>query len=390
MARKGRSGFDVENQDDFGLFSQSEGIVATANNYWNKFSRSFSSIPKQVEGSENLEDIESLSKNPNTSSFIVLGINIGSWTATSQYVFCTFGVMVFLLSYGLLQELVVMKTFNRGLGWFVTLLQLSGYSICAWVQSCTVGDKIIRRIPYRQYAILASLQVVMQGFTNLSMHYLNYPTKTLFKSSRVIVTMIVGILVRRKKYKRMDYVVAVSMAFGLTTFVLADAKSSPQFDLKGVFFISIALAADGAILNLQEICLKTYNATHDELVYFSYLGASGIVFMMTLYTGFYDLSSFFNRLRLLTKLSNVSFEALVSPNFYFNRFFRRFLGGLSIFALARQYFDIWHVHAVFLRWFSRCFVHCGVDKTVWSADFRYHIDRTEGNDAISLIRIFSG
>lgn len=80
----------------------------------------------------------------------------------------------------------------------MTLLQLSGYALCAWVQSIVLGtfppslrytlyphpDLVIieikgvrleRRIPYRQYTILAALQVLMQGFTNLSMHYLNYP-----------------------------------------------------------------------------------------------------------------------------------------------------------------------------------------------------------------------
>lgn len=41
----------------------------------------------------------------------------------------------------------------------------------------------------------------MQGLTNLSMRWLNYPAKMLFKSSRVIPTMIVGILYMKKRYK---------------------------------------------------------------------------------------------------------------------------------------------------------------------------------------------
>ena len=214
-----RHKFDVENQEDSKTYTPSDNIFSSLFVYLKHFSRRFSSIPKKDE-----DDDENLKDSSDKSVFIVLGVNISSWSSTSQYIFCTLGVMVFLLMYGLLQELVVMKTFNRSLGWFVTLLQLSGYAFCAWVQSITLGAKLDRRIPYRQYVILAALQVVMQGFTNLSMHYLNYPTKTLFKSSRVIVTMIVGVLVRRRTYLPMDYAVAFSMAIGLTTFVLADAK----------------------------------------------------------------------------------------------------------------------------------------------------------------------
>ena len=125
-----------------------------------------------------------------------------------------------------------MKTFHRTLGWFVTLLQLSGYAFCAWLQSILVGVRLERRIPYRQYVILAALQVLMQGFTNLSMHYLNYPAKMLFKSSRVLVTMLVGAIFRRQSYQRKDYIVGFSMAIGLTLFVMADANTSPVFDIK--------------------------------------------------------------------------------------------------------------------------------------------------------------
>ena len=49
--------------------------------------------------------------------------------------------------------------------------------------------------------------------------------------------------------------------------------------------ICIALAADGAILNLQDHCLKRHNASHDELIYYSYTGAAVLVFLMNVYTG---------------------------------------------------------------------------------------------------------
>ena len=41
---------------------------------------------------------------------------------------------------------------------------------------------------------LAILQSSMQGLSNLSMRYLNYPAKVLFKSSRVLPTMLFGVV----------------------------------------------------------------------------------------------------------------------------------------------------------------------------------------------------
>lgn len=38
------------------------------------------------------------------------------------------------------------------------------------------------------------LQAVMQGLTNVSMMYLNYPAKVLFKSSRMVPIMCFGVV----------------------------------------------------------------------------------------------------------------------------------------------------------------------------------------------------
>lgn len=226
-----------------------------------------------------------ISKQGSFQSFILFGIEIGGWPPNSQYLFCTGGVMLFLLLYGYLQELVVMNKFKRSFGWFVTLLQLSGYAFCATLQDKLIGNKTERRIPIYYYLVLSILQVVMQGLTNISMYYLNYPAKTLFKSSRVIMTMLFGLIFFRKKYKANDYLIAVAMVIGLTTFVAADANSSPEFDYRGVVLILLALAADASIINVQEHCMTVFNAGHEELVYFSNLGAAAVAFLLSLLSG---------------------------------------------------------------------------------------------------------
>jgi len=102
--------------------------------------------------------------------------------------------------YGFLQEYMVIHVFERRLGIFLTLCQFSGYSSLAALHRLIHADTP-RRIPFGYYILLASLQALMQGLTNLSMRWLNYPAKMLFKSSRVIPTMLVGILIMKKRYK---------------------------------------------------------------------------------------------------------------------------------------------------------------------------------------------
>lgn len=188
--------------------------------------------------------------------------------------------------YGILQEFVVMTKFHRSLGWFITFLQLSGYALCGFFQHDIISMKFSeRKIPIQYYCLFSILHVTMQGCTNLAMQYLNYPAKTLFKSSRVIVTMIFGGCCMGKKYYFNDFVVAGMIITGLSLFVVCDAQTSPVFDPTGILYISLALCADSAILNIQEYCLNAYNAGHDELVYYTYMGSAIVSCLMTIING---------------------------------------------------------------------------------------------------------
>lgn len=133
-------------------------------------------------------------------SFRVIGVQISHMSRTGQFLFCTFGVFSFLLVYGFLQEYMVIHVFQRQLGIFLTLCQFAGYSSLAALHRLIHADTP-RRIPLGYYVLLATLQATMQGLTNLSMRWLNYPAKMLFKSSRVIPTMIVGVFIMKKRYK---------------------------------------------------------------------------------------------------------------------------------------------------------------------------------------------
>jgi hypothetical protein len=89
-------------------------------------------------------------------------------------------------------------------------------------------------IPMHMYLGLSILRAIDLGMTNLSMQYMNYPAKTMMKSSRVVFTMLFGVVISRRKYPIHDYIVVLLMVTGLALFLHADATSSAVFQSMGV------------------------------------------------------------------------------------------------------------------------------------------------------------
>ncbi|CAM9375004.1 unnamed protein product, partial [Discosporangium mesarthrocarpum] len=125
----------------------------------------------------------------------------------------------------------------------------------------------------------------MQALTNISMAYLNYPAKVLFKSSRVVPIMCFGMFCQGRRYSPRDYLVVVMIVVGLVTFMEAEDKTSPSCSLIGVALISGALMIDAALINIQEDIMNYYNCCQDELIMYSYIGGTIIVTLGCLYTG---------------------------------------------------------------------------------------------------------
>jgi hypothetical protein len=93
------------------------------------------------------------------------------------------------------------------------------------------------RAPLLTYLGLSIIRAIDLGLTNLSMKYLNYPAKTLIKSSRVVFTMMMGLVIGRKKYKKSDYIMVVMLVTGLAMFLHADMTTNAVFHPIGVLML---------------------------------------------------------------------------------------------------------------------------------------------------------
>merc|ERR1712032_811716 len=80
-------------------------------------------------------------------------------------------------------------------------------------------------VPLITFLGLSCMKSLDLELSNRSMQYLNYPAKTLLRSSRVFFVMISGIVIGRKRYSIQDFILVICLLLGLLIFLHADLKS---------------------------------------------------------------------------------------------------------------------------------------------------------------------
>lgn len=220
---------------------------------------------------------------------LILGVEITHLPRPLQFIISASGVFGFSLLYGYLQELIAVSLCGRQLGLFLAMVQFIGYVLWSRVlhnhvetktaidpssaagsnSSSSMSHATILKgdVPTKLYILLALLRAIDASMTNMSMTYINYPCKTLMKSSRVVFTMILGTIISRKRYKPVDYGIVLLMVAGLSIFMHADANSSAVFHPLGVIMLTISLLCDGAMSNMGEKIMTQFNVGQDEYMY---------------------------------------------------------------------------------------------------------------------------
>ncbi|KAH3760810.1 adenosine 3'-phospho 5'-phosphosulfate transporter 2 [Pelomyxa schiedti] len=143
--------------------------------------------------------------------------------------------------------------------WPLSLLNLS-----------LVNDYRSRRAPMWYHIRVAFFNVSGFSLSTYSLQLLNFPTWLLFKSARVVVTMIGGIVILNKRYTSREYGSVILIAGGLVIVTLADITVIPKFSFSGIFLVCLALVMNACQDNSQEKGMKEYGVSENELVVYSF------------------------------------------------------------------------------------------------------------------------
>jgi len=223
---------------------------------------------------------------------ILFGLDLSSQPPAVQFALCACGVFAFTIVYGYLQELLAVHIAGRKFALFLGSCQFAGYafwsfvltkirayrhrsdgeggtapdwSLCSSIrlrgQHWTIGPS---SVPLRTYVGLSLIRALDLGMTNTAMLFLNYPAKTLIKSSRVVFTMLLGLVIGGKSYRCRDYVAVSLLVTGLGIFLHADSKASVVFHPIGVMMLVVSLTCDGTLNNWSEVIMREYRVGQDE------------------------------------------------------------------------------------------------------------------------------
>lgn len=139
--------------------------------------------------------------------------------------------------------------------------------------------------PLTVYIALSFVRALDIGLTNGAMKFLNYPAKTLIKSSRVAFTMVTGVIIGKNKYSMMDYFMVTMLVFGLSVFLHADHRSRAVFHPIGVLMLVSSLCCDGIFNNYSELIMKKYRISQDQYQSSIYTVAFVLVLIGTIAKG---------------------------------------------------------------------------------------------------------
>jgi len=279
-----------------------------------------------------------------------------------QFVICVAGVFACSCLHDFLQELVFLhKSFDYG--WFMTLCELGVIVVAAAAVVVAEGRvEEITTTPWRRYLGLTFVLAITQGFGSAALSYVNFPVKVVIKSSKLIPTMALGLLVLRRTYSFAEYSAAVMLCVGVAGFTLVDSSVSPKFHIVGVALLVGAVLGDSMTANLQERILRQMDCSKEQMMFASNLMAAGWVVVLILFTG--ELSS---ALSLIVKEPMIGWQLLLqslaqylSVSFYL-ALVQRFGGVVAVCVTScRKILTICISFVVFSKPFSNLYIPTGL------------------------------
>jgi adenosine 3'-phospho 5'-phosphosulfate transporter B3 len=168
---------------------------------------------------------------------------------------------------GILTEYVAHGVLS-GLMWAAASIELSVYAALSLTEARLTGLRLdARHTPWKLYMLIAVCISVGRGLTWVGYGSLSYPSVLLFKSSKIIVVMISGLVLLRTKHAPSEYLAAVLAVAGLYLFSSAGRSSEGAGDsASGFAMMLLAVCCEATVSTLQEHALKHEHRPLAEMI----------------------------------------------------------------------------------------------------------------------------
>ncbi|XP_037541494.1 adenosine 3'-phospho 5'-phosphosulfate transporter 1 [Nematolebias whitei] len=236
-----------------------------------------------------------------------------------KLIFCAAGLQVSYLTWGVLQERVMTRSYGAAtpegegegerfkdsqfLVFMNRILALTVSGIC-----CMVFKYPRHGAPMYKYSF-ASLSNILSSWCQYeALKYISFPTQVLAKASKVIPVMLMGKLVSRKSYEYWEYFTAVLISIGVSMFLLSSTTSkhpSTVTTFSGIIILAGYIVFDSFTSNWQDNLFK-YKMSSVQMMF-------GVNLFSCLFTvgSLLEQGAFFDSLAFMTRHSEFAFHAVL-------------------------------------------------------------------------------
>jgi len=176
---------------------------------------------------------------------------IDSFSPPLQFAVLAAGVFLFFGLHNLLQE-AIMNVPGFTYGVMLGYTEVLGVAFCSFVERQFIAKERGRVAPLSAYPLLTICLLASSALSNMSLNYINFPTKVVFRSCKLIPTMMIASVIHKKIFSTMEYTCAVAICTGLILFAAADWELRPSFNPVGLGLVSLSVCADSILPNAQE------------------------------------------------------------------------------------------------------------------------------------------
>jgi adenosine 3'-phospho 5'-phosphosulfate transporter B3 len=144
----------------------------------------------------------------------------------------------------------------------VTLFQ---FSFCFLLPVCISKGETLKDLPTSFTAVVpyVSLSLIVFGSTGLatmSIRYVSYPTKVIFKSTKLVPTMFVATMLQGQRYSTIDYLSAFLLCAGAAGFGFGESTNTSDdkpSSTYGIILLLISICCDSFTPNIQQRLMGT-------------------------------------------------------------------------------------------------------------------------------------
>ena len=212
---------------------------------------------------DKMRDVESL-KNDNATPG-----GAGANASQSELIMLSLTMFICFGIHNLLQE-AIMKVPGFTFGMMLGYMEVLGVAACSFMERTYIAKEHGRKAPLRSYIYLTLCLMTSSALSNLSLNFINFPTKVIFRSCKLIPTMAIATIINKRIFSTTEYCCALSISVGLIVFTVVDWQLTPVFHPIGIMFVSISVFADAILPNLQERLFRMGSSRLEVTCYTNY------------------------------------------------------------------------------------------------------------------------